>query len=233
MKKCVRTAICGGPEELEDVMTNDDYIVGITLEDYSVPRSKNAVTLYCGTVYELGDFLDAMYEKDWVRERYSQMFIAFTNTTREKSVQYPMCGKDYPTRHGMYIIYTQENFLNRHWWKCTAYDNSIYSFFVERAIVNYVLAYDALHLYRFIRTRFTGLQVNLQGQGWVKVKDQFQGFPCVYTYDEKLDEHIMNLHICDEIYDEYDQKRALRELKEMREIDLTRATQDLLGEGFI
>lgn len=56
MKKCVRTAICGGPEELEDVMTNDDYIVGITLEDYSVPRSKNAVALYCGTVYELGFF---------------------------------------------------------------------------------------------------------------------------------------------------------------------------------
>lgn len=43
----------------------------------------------------------------------------------------------------------------------------------------------------------------------------------------------MNLHICEKIYNEYDQKRALRELKEKREIDLTKATQDLLGEGFI
>lgn len=168
-----------------------------------------------------------------MRDRYSQMLVSFLNSIRGKPLQYLLCGKDYPILHGLNIIYTQENFLKRHWWECTAYDDSIYTFYAERAIINYVLAHDARHIYRFVRTRFTGLQVNLRGQGWVKLKDQFQGFPCVYTYDESLDEHIMNLHICEKIYNEYDQKRALRELKEKREIDLTKATQDLLGEGFI
>lgn len=45
-------------------MTNDNYLAGITLEDYSVPRYKNAVTLYCGSEDEAVDLLDAMYEKD-------------------------------------------------------------------------------------------------------------------------------------------------------------------------
>lgn len=213
-------------------MTEDNLLYGITLEDYSKPRSKNDNVLYCGTAKEIWEFIAALCKKEWTRDRYAKMILAFANSTDEKPVQYyHMGGNEYSTCHWMHMIYLQEDFLKDHYWECTTYDESIYNFYASKVIVSRMIAKDPENVYRFIRVRFTGLQVNLQGQGWVALENQSQGFPCTYFYEEENDEHIMNLYVCDATYEVHDQRRAIRELKNVEEIDLTRATLDILGEG--
>lgn len=144
---------------------------------------------------------------------------------------YTLFDKDYPTAHVFQLIYTQEDFLENEAWVFRTHDGSIYHMHTSEAIVNQILVRDADHIYRFIRVRFTDLEVNLQGQGWVKVKDQVLGFPGIYTYENER--HKMNLYICEEVYDEDEEEWAFRHVKDSARISLNNVTNDLIGEGWI
>ena len=210
-------------------MTESNIIFGLTLEDYSVPRFKSNVSLYGGNREEINRFIENLSQKQWTRERYDQIIQAVKGADKKNNLTYHLCGADYPAYQPMQILYSQEDFLKKHNWGCSTYDGSIYWFYAAQIIVSYIIAKGAEDIYRFIRVRFTDLQVNLQGHGWVRLKDKMEGFPCVYSYENG--QHVMNLYICDKTYGEYDENKAIRELKNQQEIDLSKVTQDLIAEG--
>lgn len=207
-------------------MTESNLMYGITLENYSSPRYTSDVSLYCGTREELDSFLENLSGKDWTESRYAPMLGAFQDPSERT---YSLFGKDYPVEHRLQLLYTQEDFLKDHEWTCCTDDDSIYHLYASKVIVSRILAQDSEQIYRFLRARFTGLQVNLQGQGWVELKDQFIGFPGIYSYENN--QHVMNLYICDAVYETYDERIAMQNMKKSDTIDLLNAMQDILGEG--
>ena len=210
-------------------MTEENVMFGITLEDYSKPRFENGVSLYCGNKGELSTYLNMLGGKQWTKDRYAQILKAFSNMDSENKPKYHLCGKDYSAYPPLQMIYSQVDYLRNHHWDCCTHDDSIYHLYAPQVIVNQVLVKDYDYLYRFIRVKIRGSQVNIQGHGWVELKDQFQGFPCIYSYKDGW--HVMNLHICDEIYDWDEDQKAISELKNMDEPDLLNITRDLLAEG--
>lgn len=209
-------------------MTESNVMYGITLEDYSTPRHEAKTSLYCGNREELELFLNNLNSKEWAKERYAQMLQAFFDPTTNS---YSLFGKEYPTTYSFQLLYTQENFLKNHMWEYNADDGSIYRLYAKQLIISRILARDPGHIYRFIRARITGLEVNIQGQGWVEIKDQFVGFPGVYSYENN--QHIMNLYICNEVSEEYDGRSAYKRVKELDDDELQFITKDLVGEGLI
>ena len=210
-------------------MTEEMTMYGIRLEDYSSPRFEGKTTLYCGSKEEVERLLGNLEEKNWVKARYASMLQAFQHPNQK---QYSLFDKTYPTKHLLRMLYAQEDFFAGHIWEYNADDGSIYHLYAKQMIVSRILARDSEYIYRFIRARITDLEVNIQGRGWVKLKDQFQGFPGVYSFVD--DQHIMNLYICNDVYEVCNEDTAFRQIKEMDDDEeLEFITKDLLAEGLV